>query len=852
MSFDKFTDKARKVLVLAQEEARALHQPYVGTEHVLLALLKEKEGLAAQALDHLGVTYEAALTCVQQLIKGDASTDVSGHLSFTPRVKRVLENSLREAMQMGKSYISTEHLLLGIVREGEGTAIDVLRKLGVEGDAIRSSLNDMVGQSAVFAGATNFDPNAGASDSMLKEFGVDLTKKAKDGKLDPVIGRAGEIERVMQILSRRQKNNPLLIGEPGVGKTAIAEGLAQLIVADQVPDIIRNMRIVTLDVSALVAGSKYRGEFEERLKKCIKEVEQAGDIILFIDELHTLIGAGAAEGSIDAAAILKPPLSRGEIQIIGATTLDEYRKHLEKDSAFERRFQTVMVKEPSEEQAVRILEGLRDRYEAHHHVHFTDDALRAAVSLSDRYIQDRFLPDKAIDVLDEAGARMRIRNMVLPEEVQKIADELRSVRTQKDDAIAKQDFKRADILHEKEVELVAKRDEARKAWEEKNSNTINEVAVEDVADVVSMTTGVPVSNLTEAETEKLLRMEQVLHERVIGQDEAVTALSKAIRRSRSGLKDPKRPGGSFIFLGPSGVGKTELSKALAEFLFNSEDALISFDMSEYMEKHSVSRLVGSPPGYVGYDEGGQLTEAVRRKPYSVILLDEVEKAHPDVFNILLQVLDDGRLTDGQGRVVSFKNAIIIMTSNIGSQSIREFAGEDQNQGSGNSMGKVMEDLMTADVEVAAKRLAELNNKINDALRNTFRPEFLNRIDEVITFNPLSIAAMEPIVGLQLADVRERLADRRIDLVVTPAAMEHLAIDGYDPVYGARPLRRLIQREVTDRVATEIINGTVHDGATVTVDIDGEGQYCSKVENRHELNAGDDIVAQAERFLGGQE
>lgn len=669
MSFDKFTDKARKVLVLAQEEARALHQPYVGTEHVLLALLKEKEGLAAQALDHLGVTYEATLTCVQQLIKGDASTDVSGHLSFTPRVKRVLENSLREAMQMGKSYISTEHLLLGIVREGEGTAIDVLRKLGVEGDAIRSSLNDMVGQSAVFAGATNFDPNASASDSMLKEFGVDLTKKAKDGKLDPVIGRAGEIERVMQILSRRQKNNPLLIGEPGVGKTAIAEGLAQLIVADQVPDIIRNMRIVTLDVSALVAGSKYRGEFEERLKKCIKEVEQAGDIILFIDELHTLIGAGAAEGSIDAAAILKPPLSRGEIQIIGATTLDEYRKHLEKDSAFERRFQTVMVKEPSEEQAVRILEGLRDRYEAHHHVHFTDDALRAAVSLSDRYIQDRFLPDKAIDVLDEAGARMRIRNMVLPEEVQKIADELRSVRTQKDDAIAKQDFKRADILHEKEVELVAKRDEARKAWEEKNSNTINEVAVEDVADVVSMTTGVPVSNLTEAETEKLLRMEQVLHERVIGQDEAVTALSKAIRRSRSGLKDPKRPGGSFIFLGPSGVGKTELSKALAEFLFNSEDALISFDMSEYMEKHSVSRLVGSPPGYVGYDEGGQLTTAVRQRPYSVVLFDEIEKAHPDVFNILLQILEEGRLTDSQGRVVDFRNTVIIMTSNVGAREI---------------------------------------------------------------------------------------------------------------------------------------------------------------------------------------
>ena len=720
MSFDKFTDKARKVLVLAQEEARALHQPYVGTEHVLLALLKEKEGLAAQALDYLGVTYEATLTCVQQLIKGDASADVSGHLSFTPRVKRVLENSLREAMQMGKSYISTEHLLLGIVREGEGTAIDVLRKLGVEGDAIRSSLNDMVGQSAVFAGATNFDPNAGASDSMLKEFGVDLTKKAKDGKLDPVIGRAGEIERVMQILSRRQKNNPLLIGEPGVGKTAIAEGLAQLIVADQVPDIIRNMRIVTLDVSALVAGSKYRGEFEERLKKCIKEVEQAGDIILFIDELHTLIGAGAAEGSIDAAAILKPPLSRGEIQIIGATTLDEYRKHLEKDSAFERRFQTVMVKEPSEEQAVRILEGLRDRYEAHHHVHFTDDALRAAVSLSDRYIQDRFLPDKAIDVLDEAGARMRIRNMVLPEEVQKIADELRNVRTQKDDAIAKQDFKRADILHEKEVELVAKRDEARKAWEEKNSNTINEVAVEDVADVVSMTTGVPVSNLTEAETEKLLRMEQVLHERVIGQDEAVTALSKAIRRSRSGLKDPKRPGGSFIFLGPSGVGKTELSKALAEFLFNSEDALISFDMSEYMEKHSVSRLVGSPPGYVGYDEGGQLTTAVRQRPYSVVLFDEIEKAHPDVFNILLQILEEGRLTDSQGRVVDFRNTVIIMTSNVGAREITATTP----LGFTSSANGGMDD-------------KEMKQRVMGEVKKLFRPEFLNRIDEIIVFKSLT-------------------------------------------------------------------------------------------------------------------
>lgn len=834
MSFDKFTDKARKVLVLAQEEARALHQPYVGTEHVLLALLKEKEGLAAQALDHLGVTYEATLTCVQQLIKGDASTDVSGHLSFTPRVKRVLENSLREAMQMGKSYISTEHLLLGIVREGEGTAIDVLRKLGVEGDAIRSSLNDTVGQSAVFAGATNFDPNAGASDSMLKEFGVDLTKKAKDGKLDPVIGRAGEIERVMQILSRRQKNNPLLIGEPGVGKTAIAEGLAQLIVADQVPDIIRNMRIVTLDVSALVAGSKYRGEFEERLKKCIKEVEQAGDIILFIDELHTLIGAGAAEGSIDAAAILKPPLSRGEIQIIGATTLDEYRKHLEKDSAFERRFQTVMVKEPSEEQAVRILEGLRDRYEAHHHVHFTDDALRAAVSLSDRYIQDRFLPDKAIDVLDEAGARMRIRNMVLPEEVQKIADELRNVRTQKDDAIAKQDFKRADILHEKEVELVAKRDEARKAWEEKNSNTINEVAVEDVADVVSMTTGVPVSNLTEAETEKLLRMEQVLHERVIGQDEAVTALSKAIRRSRSGLKDPKRPGGSFIFLGPSGVGKTELSKALAEFLFNSEDALISFDMSEYMEKHSVSRLVGSPPGYVGYDEGGQLTTAVRQRPYSVVLFDEIEKAHPDVFNILLQILEEGRLTDSQGRVVDFRNTVIIMTSNVGAREITATTP----LGFTSSANGGMDD-------------KEMKQRVMGEVKKLFRPEFLNRIDEIIVFKSLTEEEIVKIVDLMIADLRERLIEQNMSINLTPEASRFVAKEGTDLSFGARPLRRAIQRLIEDPLSEQLLEGRWSSGSVIDVDVE---------DDKLVFNAGtgsipaprkrDTIAAEAELLLAG--
>jgi ATP-dependent Clp protease ATP-binding subunit ClpC len=834
MSFDKFTDKARKVLVLAQEEARALHQPYVGTEHVLLALLKEKDGLAAQTLDHLGVTYDAALECVRQLVKGDDTADVSGHLSFTPRVKRVLENSLREAMQMGKSYISTEHLLLGIVREGEGTAIDVLRNMGVEGDAIRSSLNDMVGQSAVFAGATNFDPSSNASDSMLKEFGTDLTKKAKDGKLDPVIGRAGEIERVMQILSRRQKNNPLLIGEPGVGKTAIAEGLAQLIVADQVPDIIRNMRIVTLDVSALVAGSKYRGEFEERLKKCIKEVEQAGDIILFIDELHTLIGAGAAEGSIDAAAILKPPLSRGEIQIIGATTLDEYRKHLEKDSAFERRFQTVLVKEPSEEQAVRILEGLRDRYEAHHHVHFTDEALHAAVSLSDRYIQDRFLPDKAIDVLDEAGARMRIRNMVLPEEVQKIADELRSVRNQKDDAIAKQDFKRADTLHEKEVELQNKRDEAQKAWEEKNSNAVHEVSVEDVADVVSMTTGVPVSNLTEAETEKLLRMEQVLHERVIGQDEAVTALSKAIRRSRSGLKDPKRPAGSFIFLGPSGVGKTELSKALAEFLFNSEDALISFDMSEYMEKHSVSRLVGSPPGYVGYDEGGQLTTAVRQRPYSVVLFDEIEKAHPDVFNILLQILEEGRLTDSQGRVVDFRNTVIIMTSNVGAREITTSAplGFTSNANGG------MDD-------------KEMKQRVMGEVKKLFRPEFLNRIDEIIVFKSLTEEEIVKIVDLMVADLRERLIEQNMTINLTPEAARFVAKEGTDLSFGARPLRRAIQRLIEDPLSEQILEGRWTSGSVIDVDVeDGKLVFNAGTGSIPAPRKRDTIAAEAELLLAG--
>jgi ATPases with chaperone activity, ATP-binding subunit len=803
MSFDKFTDKARKVLVLAQEEARGLHQPYVGTEHVLLALLKEEDGLAAQALERLGVHYEATVAAIRRIVTIDESTDVSGHLSFTPRVKRVLENSLREAMQMGQSYISTEHLLLGIIRENEGTAIEVLERMGVSGDDLRAALNDLVGQSSVFAGQ-QFDPQASSSDSVLKEFSVDLTKKAADGKLDPVIGRAGEIERMMQILCRRQKNNPLLLGEPGVGKTAVVEGLAQLIVADQVPDILRNRRLVTLDVSALVAGSKYRGEFEERLKKCIKEVEQADDIILFIDELHTIIGAGAAEGSMDAAAILKPPLSRGEIQIIGATTLDEYRKHLEKDSALERRFQTLVVKEPNEEQAVRIMEGLRDKYEEHHHVHFSDEALQAAVSLSDRYIQDRFLPDKAIDVIDEAGARMRIRNMVLPDEIQELDDKLRALRAEKDAAIADQDFERAAEVRDREAKVREERKKAQVEWEDKTEKIVNEIGVEDIADVVSMTTGVPVSNLTEAETEKLLRMESVLHERVIGQEEAVTALSKAIRRSRSGLKDPKRPAGSFIFLGPSGVGKTELSKTLAEFLFNSQDALISFDMSEYMEKHTVSRLIGSPPGYVGYDEGGQLTTAVRQRPYSVVLFDEIEKAHPDVFNILLQILEEGRLTDAQGRMVDFRNTVIIMTSNVGAREITTTAP----LGFSSSGATGLND-------------EEIKTRVMSEVKRLFRPEFLNRIDEIIVFKSLTEDEIVEIVNLMVADLRDRLIEQNMTINMSDAANRLIAKEGTDLSFGARPLRRAIQRLLEDPISEQILEGKWTSGSVIDVDVEDE-------------------------------
>lgn len=806
MAFDKFTDKARHVLVLAREEAAALKRPHVGTEHLLLGLAKEPDGIAAQALERVGITYEKALEVVAGMAEGEQEAEAGTNISFTPRTKRVLENALREAMQMGQSYISTEHLLLGIVREGEGGAIDAMAKLGVEIDAVRSALNDLVDQpTPVAAGMPFFGGEPHGEKSMLEQFGTDLTAKAKAGKLDPVIGRAAEIERVMQVLSRRQKNNPLLIGEPGVGKTAVVEGLAQLIVADQVPDIISGKRVITLDVSALVAGSKYRGEFEERLKKVIKEVVKDGNIILFIDEMHTIIGAGSAEGSIDAAAILKPPLSRGELQVIGATTTEEYRKHLEKDSALARRFQTVNVKEPSEEQALRILDGLRDRYEAHHHVRYSDEALQAAVSMSSRYIQDRFLPDKAIDVLDEAGARMRIRNRTLPDEIRKFDDELRRVRLDKEEAASAQEFERAAQLRDEEKQLEEQRAEAEKRFSEESDKELANITEVEIADVVSMSTGVPVSNLTEAEADKLLRMEGVLHERIIGQEEAVTALSKAIRRSRSGLKDPKRPSGSFIFLGPSGVGKTELSKALAEFLFGTEDALITYDMSEYMEKHSVSRLVGSPPGYVGFDEGGQLTKAVRQRPYSVVLFDEIEKAHPDVFNILLQILEEGRLTDSQGRSVDFRNTVIIMTSNVGARQIAETA----------PLG------FTPDSQKGLSD-KEIKSRVMSEMKKLFRPEFLNRLDEIIVFKSLTEEQIAQIVDLMVADLRDRLIAMDMTINLTPEARALVAKEGTDTTMGARPLRRAIQRLLEDPISEQLLAGTWHAGSVIDVDVkDGE-------------------------------
>jgi len=810
--FEKFTDKARKVMSLAQDEARQLGQMYVGTEHLLLGLIKEGEGIAAQALVKLEVTYDETLATIRQITKTEDEPVPGGHIPFTPRAKRVLEDAYRETMTHGQTYISTEHLLLGIVREGNGRAMETLSRMGVSGDAVRSAVNELIAKSpeakrqpqdAVRMGQGYSGTDDGAS--ILEEYGRNLTKLASDGRLDPVIGRDAEIERVMQVLARRQKNNPLILGDPGVGKTAVVEGLAQLVAAGTVPENLRGKQIWTLDVAALVAGSKYRGEFEERLKRVIAEVQESEDDILFIDEMHTLIGAGAAEGSIDAASILKPPLSRGEIQVIGATTAEEYRKHIEKDSAFERRFQPVNVGEPSVEDTVLILKGLQDRYEEHHHVRYTDDAIRAAVTLSTRYIQDRFLPDKAIDVIDEAGARTRVHKMTLPPEIAEIDEELARVHDEKSAAASAQEFEEAARLRDREKELSAKRDELEQDWHRRLSENIVTVDADDVADVVSAMTGVPVSNLSEAEASKLLRCEDALHQRVIGQEEAVSAVSRAIRRSRSPLKDPRRPGGSFIFLGPSGVGKTELAKSLAEFLFGSEDALISFDMSEFMEKFAVSKLVGAPPGYVGYDEGGELTKAVRRKPYSVVLFDEIEKAHPDVFNILLQILDEGRLTDGQGRKVDFSNTVIIMTSNVGAREIAVTAP----MGFGSS----------ADAGLSDK---EIKSRVTAELKKLFRPEFLNRVDEIVTFKSLTKEQLRGIVDLMVVDLRNRMIAQGMSIEFTDAARDLVAKEGTDPIYGARPLRRAIQTMVEDPLAERMLQGEWKSGDIIMVDEkDGE-------------------------------
>lgn len=915
LNTNNLTQKSMEAISTAQSIAVSYQNMNIEQQHILLALLQAEDGLIPQLIKKMGADASQLTRLTEQSAAGIPKVTGSGRdpekVYVSPDVDKAFTAAEEKAKQMKDEYISVEHLFIGLLEKPNSQLKDIFAKCGITEKAFLQALEQVRGSVRV----TGQNPEE--TYDVLKKYGQDLTELARQNKLDPVIGRDTEIRNVIRILSRKTKNNPVLIGEPGVGKTAIAEGLALRIVRGDVPENLKERQIFSLDMGALVAGAKYRGEFEERLKAVLQTIKKSeGQIILFIDELHTIVGAGKTDGAMDAGNLLKPLLARGELHCIGATTLNEYRQYIEKDAALERRFQPVMVNEPTVEDTISILRGLKERYEVFHGVKIHDSALIAAATLSDRYISDRFLPDKAIDLVDEACALIKtemesmpselddIRRKIMQHEIEEAAlkketdrisvehlaevqQELAEMRSKFNEMKAKWENERnaiskvqklreeiestnglieqaersydlnkaAELKYGKLPQLQKELEEEEKLAEQSKSASMlhDKVTEEEIAKIICRWTGIPVSKLMEGEREKLLHMEDILHKRVIGQDEAVEKVSEAILRSRAGIANPDQPIGSFLFLGPTGVGKTELAKALAEALFDDEHSMVRIDMSEYMEKFSVSRLIGAPPGYVGYEEGGQLTEAVRRKPYSVVLLDEVEKAHPDVFNILLQVLDDGRLTDGQGRVVSFKNAIIIMTSNIGSQSIREFAGEEQNQGSCNSMGKVMEDLMTADVEVAAKRLAELNNKINDALRNTFRPEFLNRIDEVITFNPLSIAAMEPIVGLQLADVRERLADRRIDLVVTPAAMEHLAIDGYDPVYGARPLRRLIQREVTDRVATEIINGTVHDGATVTVDIDDEGQYCSTVENRHELNAGDDdIVAQAERFLNGQE
>ncbi|MGH2580434.1 MAG: ATP-dependent Clp protease ATP-binding subunit [Actinomycetota bacterium] len=801
--FERFTDRARRVVVLAQEEARMLNHNYIGTEHILLGLIHEGEGVAAKALESLGISLEAVRQQVEEII-GQGQSAPTGHIPFTPRAKKVLELSLREALQLGHNYIGTEHILLGLIREGEGVAAQVLQKLGADLNRVRQQVIQLLsGYTGGKESATGEQVPQGSM--VLDQFGRNLTQLARETKLDPVIGREKEIERVMQVLSRRTKNNPVLIGEPGVGKTAIVEGLAQDIVKGEVPETLKGKQIYTLDLGALVAGSRYRGDFEERLKKVLKEIRTRGDIVLFIDELHTLVGAGAAEGAIDAASILKPMLARGELQTIGATTRDEYRKHLEKDAALERRFQPIYVEEPTVAHSIEILKGLRDRYEAHHRVSYTDDALVAAANLSDRYISDRYLPDKAIDLIDEAGSRMRIRRMTAPPNVREVDEKIAEVRLRKESAIDAQDFERAAALRDEENQLRQERERREREWKSGEMDILSEVDEEEIAEVLASWTGIPVFKLTEEETEKLLRMEDELHKRIISQDDSIKAVSRAIRRTRAGLKDPKRPSGSFIFLGPSGVGKTELSKALAEFLFGDEDALVQLDMSEYMEKHTVSRLIGSPPGYVGYEEGGQLTEAVRRKPFSVVLFDEIEKAHPDVFNTLLQILEDGHLTDAQGHKVDFKNTIIIMTSNLGTRDIQK--------------GPAIGFAARPDEKMTYEKMKE---RVVEELKRSFRPEFLNRIDEVIVFHSLSREDVKSIVDLMMKRVREQLKSKDLDVELTDAVKELLAEKGYDPALGARPLRRTIQRMVEDPLSEKLLYREFRAGQTVIVDVqDGE-------------------------------
>lgn len=802
--FERFTDRARRVVVLAQEEARMLNHNYIGTEHILLGLIHEGEGVAAKGLESLGISLEAVRSQVEEII-GQGQQAPSGHIPFTPRAKKVLELSLREALQLGHNYIGTEHILLGLIREGEGVAAQVLVKLGADLNRVRQQVIQLLsgyqGKEAVASGPAEGTPSTSL---VLDQFGRNLTSAAREGKLDPVIGREKEIERVMQVLSRRTKNNPVLIGEPGVGKTAVVEGLAQAIIKGDVPETLKDKQLYSLDLGALVAGSRYRGDFEERLKKVLKEIRTRGDIILFIDEIHTLVGAGAAEGAIDAASILKPMLARGELQTIGATTLDEYRKHLEKDAALERRFQPIQVAEPSLTHTIEILKGLRDRYESHHKVSISDDAIVAAATLADRYISDRFLPDKAIDLLDEAGSRLRIRRMTAPPELRAFDDKIAEVRKEKESAIDGQDFEKAASLRDKEKQLMAEKSEREKSWKAGDLDVVAEVDEELIAEVLSTATGIPVFKLTEAETSRLLRMEDELHKRVIGQEQAIKALSQAIRRTRAGLKDPKRPGGSFIFAGPSGVGKTELSRTLAQFLFGDDDALIQLDMSEYSEKHTASRLFGAPPGYVGYDEGGQLTEKVRRRPFSVVLFDEIEKAHPDIFNSLLQVLEEGRLTDAQGRQVDFKNTVIIMTTNLGTRDISKSL----------SLG-------FTNVNDALGNYERMKNKVQDELKNHFRPEFLNRIDDTIVFHQLSENEIIQIVDLMVANLETRLKAKDMGIELTSRAKSVLAARGYDPVLGARPLRRTIQREIEDALSEKILFGEVKSGQIILIDVEGE-------------------------------